>query len=228
MVVQKQIDSRFPSEEKRTDETLPKGITRSDLAGIAERLAPNGHYLNWKGPDEFMHHTDPFLSSGRIGEAATFIADTLGELGPCAFLRVVAVIEELGVEQASMLVQRARHIQTEESPLIADASRPRTLGGIFFLLAKEHATDEQKKRLTKRISQKGGTNCERAVRLLSQIASRANDVASRLTNDCRESRISIRAGYLAITQMLAEVDRLLTRGQKPVLICPVSPCARSI
>jgi hypothetical protein len=48
------------------------------------------------------------------------------------------VIEHIGVDRARQLVDRAREVDAEGGMLTCDESRRRTLGGVFFQLAREH------------------------------------------------------------------------------------------
>lgn len=53
------------------------------------------------------------------------------------------VVAELGIERARELVQEAGAVQTQGGMLTKDGTRKRTLGGIFFFLAKEQLNSRQ-------------------------------------------------------------------------------------
>jgi len=65
---------------------------------------------------------------------------------PAATL-IYRVIRILGYEQATTLLARTLEIEQQGGMMLPDGTRRRTPGGIFFLLAKQACTPEQKERL---------------------------------------------------------------------------------
>lgn len=68
----------------------------------------------------------------------TQIATALGEDGDKPLRDLQRILDHIGTDKATELVERARHIDAEGGMLTSDESRSRTLGGIFFQLAREH------------------------------------------------------------------------------------------
>ncbi len=75
------------------------------------------------------------------------IAAELGETTaqPLAHLR--RMLRTLGEERTRQLVQQAKAVEVQGGLLLPDSGRRRTLGGVFFKLAKEQATPEERARI---------------------------------------------------------------------------------
>lgn len=68
----------------------------------------------------------------------TEIAQALGEHEDKPLRDLERILDHIGVDKASELVTRAREIDTGDGMLTRDETRPRTVGGIFFQLAREY------------------------------------------------------------------------------------------
>ena len=79
------------------------------------------------------------------------IAGALGETGDKPLRDLRRILDHIGGERARQLVERAREIEAGDGMNTRDDSRKRTLGGIFFQLAREHVPrtppPERKRRL---------------------------------------------------------------------------------
>ena len=69
-------------------------------------------------------------------EAVTTIAQQLGETEAEPLKRLKGVVKALGVEEALALCEQALQVEREGGMLTKDGSRKRTVGGIFFYLAR--------------------------------------------------------------------------------------------
>lgn len=80
----------------------------------------------------------------KIAPAAQQIAAALGEtaLGPTKQIDVI--VRLLGEETALAILEQATTIEAGGGLLLPDGSRRRTFGGVFFRLAREQATPEQR------------------------------------------------------------------------------------
>ncbi len=80
-------------------------------------------------------------------ETVRRIAAELGETAaqPLAHLR--RMVRTLGEERVQQLVQQAQAVEAQGGMRLPDGSRRRSLGGVFFKLAKEQASDEERKRI---------------------------------------------------------------------------------
>jgi hypothetical protein len=72
------------------------------------------------------------------------LAAALEEPSFRAHTQIQRIVAILGREEAEQLANQASVLHTGAGLLTLDGKRQRTLGGIFFWLAKEQATDEQR------------------------------------------------------------------------------------
>jgi hypothetical protein len=76
-----------------------------------------------------MNHVDPYVSE---------LAAALGETEPKPLHDLQRVLDHVGMERARTLLQQARDLDAAGQVLTENGTRQRTLGGIFFQLAREH------------------------------------------------------------------------------------------
>ena len=67
------------------------------------------------------------------------IAAELGETEDVAQILIKRIVRTLGEERTRELVRHAKVVEEQGGMLVPDGSRRRTLGGVFFKLAKEQA-----------------------------------------------------------------------------------------
>jgi len=65
------------------------------------------------------------------------IAETLGEKDPQVLLTIVAMVDAFGVKAIQSFLDDAIRVQGAGGELTDDDSRSRTLGGVFFRIAKD-------------------------------------------------------------------------------------------
>src|SRR5690242_19464474 len=75
------------------------------------------------------------------------LAAELGETAAEAQVLIKKVVRTLGAERTRRLVDEAKAIEADGGMLVPDGSRRRTLGGVFFKLAKERASPEERARI---------------------------------------------------------------------------------
>jgi hypothetical protein len=139
------------------------------------------------------------------------LANSLKEDNPQTLRKFAQLIEDLGEEEVSALLTQALDVEAQGGIRTKDGSRQRTLGGIFFLLAKrsgwlEKTPPAEKQRAAK---QRGE---ERVAGLLRQAAERAAGAADALATHSQsptQARRSVEDAVQTIGQLLAEVTCLL-------------------
>ena len=75
------------------------------------------------------------------------IAGELGETADVAQMLIKRIVRTLGEDRTRDLVRHAKVIEEQGGMLVPDGSRRRTLGGVFFKLAKDQATPEERGRI---------------------------------------------------------------------------------
>jgi len=75
------------------------------------------------------------------------IASDLGETAGQALGQIRGIVRVLGEERARQLVQHAKAVEEQGGMLVPDGSRRRTLGGVFFKLARDQASPAQRDRI---------------------------------------------------------------------------------
>lgn len=83
-------------------------------------------------------------------EVATLIAEQLGESDEEPKRQIYRVVKRLGADQALGFLQQALQVEAAGGIMLADRSRRRTPGGVFFSLVKEQAPAAIKRRIFKR------------------------------------------------------------------------------
>ena len=82
---------------------------------------------------------DPRLVEGTAAE--------LGETADVVRMLIKRIVRTLGEDRTRELVRHAQVVEEQGDMLVPDGSRRRTLGGVFFKLAKEHASPEERARI---------------------------------------------------------------------------------
>ncbi len=75
------------------------------------------------------------------------IASELGETEDVTQVLIKRIVRTLGEERTRELVRHAKVIEEQGGMMVPDGSRRRTLGGVFFKLAKDAATPEERSRI---------------------------------------------------------------------------------
>ena len=75
------------------------------------------------------------------------IASELGETEDVAQMLIKRIVRTLGEERTRELVRQAQAVEATGGMMLPDQSRRRTLGGVFFKLAKEQATPQERARI---------------------------------------------------------------------------------
>ncbi len=75
------------------------------------------------------------------------IAAELGETEDVAQVLIKRIVRTLGEERTRQLVKQAQDVEEQGGMMVPDGSRRRTLGGVFFKLAKDQATPEERSRI---------------------------------------------------------------------------------
>lgn len=90
-----------------------------------------------------------------IRQTTASIAQALGETETQPQVQIERIILHLGAEQAQSFLEQAQEIEKQGGMMLADNSRRRTVGGVFFLLVKQHLKEtehyEEMKAIFKRI-----------------------------------------------------------------------------
>jgi hypothetical protein len=84
------------------------------------------------------HVRDPVV------QAANRIARTLGETQRVPWAQIRRIVEALGPEPALALVAEVHALEAAGGMLVPDGHRRRTPGGVYFVLARERLTPEQR------------------------------------------------------------------------------------
>jgi hypothetical protein len=76
------------------------------------------------------------------------IAETLGEKGKLVLKQIDVIIEKFGVDSAVAMLRETLDIEANGGMMISEGTRRRTLGGIFFHLARERADPTERYQLS--------------------------------------------------------------------------------
>ncbi len=91
--------------------------------------------------------TDQQRAKGIDPQVVQGIAAELSETADVAQMLIKRIVRTLGEDRTRELVRHAKVIEEQGGMLVPDGSRRRTLGGVFFKLAKEQATPEERGRI---------------------------------------------------------------------------------
>ena len=80
-------------------------------------------------------------------EAATMIAEQLGESEPNPRKTVERCVKVLGIETALAFLKRAQEIEEAGGMMLPDVSRRRTPGGVYFYLVRKEVSPKQRIRI---------------------------------------------------------------------------------
>lgn len=83
----------------------------------------------------------------RVKEVATRIAEQLGEVDVIPLSHLQRIVQILGEEQALHYLEETLRVEEAGGMLVADGSRRRTLGGVYFALMKEAVSPEIRHKL---------------------------------------------------------------------------------
>jgi len=84
------------------------------------------------------------------------LAEALGETDPIPKLQLNLIVEHLGAEFAEALLAEVQQIEVNGGMITANGKRRRTPGGVYFYLARQRATADQR-RLIFNASKKAGS-----------------------------------------------------------------------
>ena len=82
-----------------------------------------------------------------LDPAAQQIATTLGETEPVPLMHIRRIVQTLGPDRALQLLEQAVAVESQGGLMRLDGSRRRTLGGVFFRLAREQSTPAERSRI---------------------------------------------------------------------------------
>jgi CHAD domain-containing protein len=74
------------------------------------------------------------------------IAQALGETKPAALGQIKRIVQTIGEERALAILQQALDVEQHGGLMLPDGKR-RTPGGVFFRLAKEQTTPEERRQI---------------------------------------------------------------------------------
>jgi PHAX RNA-binding domain len=83
------------------------------------------------------------------------ITDQLGETEAAPRAQIRRILQTLGPERTQAFVEQALEIEMNGGMLLPDGSRRRTLGGIFFRLARDHVSETERQAIWPYQSWKG-------------------------------------------------------------------------
>lgn len=154
------------------------------------------------------------MTSKSEGDFVQGLARNLKE-GPAAMPGLANVVQTMGRDQASLLLKKALSIEAHGAAKTRDGSRWKTLGGIFFSLAKQAGWIDPSKI---RKSAKPSTS-EHVADLLRRIAVRASSAADSLLQEGIDpGRETIKKAARAMTQLLEEIARLTRQADEAKIL----------
>ena len=77
-------------------------------------------------------------------ETVSTIAKALGETDEVPLGQIAGVVRVLGEEQSLKLLEETRSIESKGGMMLPDNSRKRSIGGVFFFLARQKLSQEDK------------------------------------------------------------------------------------
>lgn len=75
------------------------------------------------------------------------VAEKLGETEAIPLRQITRMLQVISLEQIEAMIVEAQQIEADGGMMIADGSRPRSLGGIFFDLARKSMTGPQRRQI---------------------------------------------------------------------------------
>ena len=90
---------------------------------------------------------EPKRGKGVDPAAVEGIAAELGETDALPQMLIKRIVRTLGEERTRQLVRHAKVVEEQGGMLLPDGSRRRTLGGVFFKLAKDTASPQERARI---------------------------------------------------------------------------------
>jgi len=150
-----------------------------------------------------------------IREASIQMADGLGETEPAPRAQVWRVVRVLGIERAQALYDRTVEGEAAGGMMLPDGSRRRTPGGVFFKLAREGATKQERRRIFPFQPKHGAPSPQSAapgIALIVDIPNTTGEARTvKITLVGRPGRIVAKQGYV-ITGMTARAVPALPKG----------------
>ena len=156
-------------------------------------------------------------------QAAMRIANALGEKEPGPRAQVGRVVRVLGIDRAQALYDQTLEVEAAGGMMLPDGSRRRTLGGVFFKLARDQASKEERWKIFPTWTHKGKpeqpTDTPQAVPIAASSAPVIVDIPNttgevrtvKITLTGRPGRIVAKQGYV-ITGMTARTVPALPKG----------------
>lgn len=81
----------------------------------------------------------------------TSLIESLGETDARALLQIERIIERIGLDFALQKLEEAERVEEQGGLMLADNSRRRTKGGVFFFLVKQKLKEDGRKEDMKEI-----------------------------------------------------------------------------
>ncbi len=138
-----------------------------------------------------------------ITEAVNEIAQQIEETDPIALGQIGRIIEVAGEEAARDILAEALKVEAEGGLMIRNESRQRTLGGVFFFLARQHIPHKRHKHIWLRQKQQKAPAFEWADRLkmISKILPKKGEAQTvKITLIGRPGRV-VEKGNIVLTSM---------------------------
>jgi hypothetical protein len=143
------------------------------------------------------------------------IANALGEKEPGPRAQVGRVVRVLGIERAQALYEQTLAGEAAGGMMLPDGSRRRTPGGVFFKLARESATKQERQRIFPFQPKQGAPLPQPAAPGIAVIVDIPNTTGEartvKITLVGRPGRIVAKQGYV-ITGMTARAVPSLPKG----------------
>jgi cold shock CspA family protein len=121
----------------------PYGFAREGENLLAGQAVTFVEKTNAIGP--YAADVDPVSpASDTLESIVPSIAKALQEKTRQAYPQILRIIREIGVEQTQTYIAEALQVEEAGGMLLADGSRRRTLGGVFFAIVRQRLTPDQR------------------------------------------------------------------------------------
>lgn len=115
-------------------------LRRTCALGL-QAAAPRGKVSN---PGRGVSRANPIMATE---ETVSHIAKTLGEVEEIPLTQIAGVVRALGEQEALGLLKETLDIEEKGGMMLADGSRRRSPGGVFFQLARKRLPPEERKNI---------------------------------------------------------------------------------